>query len=135
MKTTASITAMMLALAVMATGCNKKDDNPNMGPAQEAGAAVDNATANAAQETREAAQNVENATENAAERVDAATDRAGERIENAAERAEKNLEQAGAEVKQETREASAEVRQGADAMADKTGAALERAGEKMQDKK
>ena len=62
MKTTATITALMLAVAVMATGCKKADDNPNMGPAQEAGAAVDAAAANAAQETREAAQNVENAT-------------------------------------------------------------------------
>ena len=51
MKTTATITALMLAVAVMATGCKKADDNPNMGPAQEAGAAVDNAAANAAQET------------------------------------------------------------------------------------
>ena len=50
MKTT-TISGIMLAVAVLVTGCNKND---GMGPAQEAGKAVDNAGAAVATESREA---------------------------------------------------------------------------------
>ena len=99
-----TIPALMLAVAMVATGCKKADDNPNMGPAQEAGAAIDNAGANTAAAAREGA-----------ERVDAATDRAAANMENAAERAGQN------------------IKEGASDATAATGRAVERAGEKIQD--
>lgn len=105
-----TISGILLAVAVMATGCKKADD-PTMGPAQEAGKAVDQAGANVAAETREGVQ----------------------KADAAAERAEANVEKAGAEVRQESKEAAAEVKQGVSNATDATGKAVERAGEKMQD--
>lgn len=129
-----TISALMLAVAVLATGC-KKDADPSTGPAQEAGKAIDNAGAKVAEETKEGAATVGAATERAAENVDQATDRAAANIDQATDKAAENLKEAGAEVRQESKEAAAEVRQGADAVNDKAGKALERAGEKMQDGK
>ena len=130
----ATISALMIAVAVLATRC-KKDADPSTGPAQEAGAAIDNAGAEVAQETKEAGAAIENSAERAAENVDQATDRAAANIDQATDKAAENLKEAGAEVRQETKEAAAEVRQGADAINDKAGKAVERAGEKMQDGK
>jgi hypothetical protein len=122
MKTT-TISAILLAVAVLATGCKKADD-PSMGPAQEAGKALDNAGAEVRQESREAAA----ATEHAA-------DRAGDKMREAGAEVRQETREAGAEVRQESRDAAQNVREGADKATDATGRALERAGEKMQDKK
>ena len=130
-----TISALMLAVAVLATGCKKADNDPSTGPAQEAGAAIDNAGAQVAEETKEGAAAVGAATEQAAENIDQATDRAAANIDQATDKAAANMREAGAEVRQESKEAAAEVAQGADAINDKTGKALERAGEKMQDGK
>jgi hypothetical protein len=130
-----TISAIMLAVAVLATGCKKADNDPSTGPAQEAGKAIDNAGAKVAEETKEGAAAVGAATERAAENVDQATDKAAANVEHAAEHAKENMKEAGAEVRQESKEAAAEVRQGADAINDKAGKAVERAGEKMQDGK
>jgi hypothetical protein len=121
MKTT-TISGILLAVAVLATGCNKKADNDSMGPAQEAGKAVDNAGANVALETREGLQ-----------RADQATERAGQNMEQAAERAGDNMQRAGAEVRQESREAAQDVKQGVSKATEATGKSVERAGERIQD--
>ena len=130
-----TISAIMLAVAVLATGCKKADNDPSTGPAQEAGKAIDNAGAKVAEETKEGAAAVGAATERAAENVDQATDKAAANIDHATDKAAANMREAGAEVRQESKEAAAEVRQGADAINDKAGKAVERAGEKMQDGK
>lgn len=117
----AIISGIMLAAAVLATGC-KKADNDAMGPAQEAGKALDDAGAKVANETREGV-----------ERADQAAERAGANMERAADRAEANLEQAGAQVRQESREAAHDVKQGVSNATNATGKAVERAGEKIQD--
>jgi hypothetical protein len=87
-----TLAGIMMAVTVLATGCKKDVDGDGKGPAQEAGAAIDNAGQTVATETKEATAEAAAATERAGERVEAATERAGERIEAA-----------GAEVKQETR--------------------------------
>lgn len=137
MKTTTTLSGIMLAVAVLVTGCNKSD---NMGPAQEAGKAVDDAGRTVANETREGVAAADAAAERTGDRVEAAADRtearldaAGERAEAAADRAGDRVQAAGAEVRQESREAAAEAKA---ATADATAAAgrsVERAGEKMQD--
>lgn len=119
MKTTIALSAVMLSVAVLATGCNKKDD---MGPAQEAGAAIDNAGRTVADETREGVAAADAAAERAGERVEAAADRAGDRIDNAT-----------AEVRQETREAADDAKEAASDATAAAGRSVERAGEKMQD--
>jgi uncharacterized protein with beta-barrel porin domain len=116
-----TISGIMLAVAVLATGCNKADNN-SMGPAQEAGKAVDQAGANVARETREGI-----------ERADQATERAAANAERTAERAGDNIERAGAEVRQESREAAQDVKQGVSNATEATGRSVERAGERMQD--
>lgn len=119
--TKTTISAILLAVAVLTTGCAKKD-NDAMGPAQEAGKSLDQAGANAAQETREGVV-----------AADQAAERAGENMEQAADRAGDSMQRAGAEVRQESREAAAEVKQGVSNATDATGKAVERAGENMQD--
>lgn len=116
-----TLTGIMLAIAVLATGCSDRDRD-GRGPAEEAGKAVDDAGATVARET-----------EQGVERADAAAERAAENVDQAAERAEANIEQAGAEVRQETREAAADVKRGVSNATNETGKAVERAGEKIQD--
>jgi len=128
-----TISALMLAVAVLATGCKKADNDPSTGPAQEAGKTIDNTAAAAAQNTREAGAAVGAATERAAVNADKAAERAGDKIENAADRANQNMKEAGAEVRQESHEAAANVKEGAAHVTNKAGQGLERAGEKMQD--
>jgi hypothetical protein len=128
-----TISALMFAVAVAATGCKKADNDPSTGPAQEAGKAIDNTAANAAQDAKEGAAAVGNATERAVDNTAAAADRAGDKIENAADRAGQNMKEAGAEVRQESKEAAANVKEGAADATAKAGKGLERAGEKMQD--
>src|SRR5450830_1417650 len=116
-----TISALMLAVAVLATGCKKADNDPSTGPAQEAGKAIDQTGAAVADNAREGAAAVGQATERAAENVDKAAERAGDKIENAAERTGENLKEAGAEVRQESREAAQDVKEGAANVTDKAG--------------
>jgi hypothetical protein len=134
---TLSLSSILFAVAVLATGCHKAEDtNANtsgMGPAQSAGKAVDDAGAKAAAETREAAADANAAANRAGEKIDAATDRAAEKVDAAADRTAANMKEAGAEVRQESKEAAANVKEGAKDATSATGRALERTGEKMQD--
>jgi hypothetical protein len=50
-----TISSIMLAVAVLVTGCHKAEDKDGMGPAQSAGKAIDDAGAKAAAESKEAA--------------------------------------------------------------------------------
>jgi colicin import membrane protein len=133
MKTT-TISSILFAVAVLATGCHKADTttNKDMGPAQTAGKAVDDTGAKAAAETREAAADAKAAADRAATNANAAADRAGEKIDAAADRAGENMKQAGAEVRQDSKEAAHNVKEGAKDATAATGRALERTGEKMQ---
>jgi hypothetical protein len=117
-----TLTGIMLALAVLATGCSDRDRD-GRGPAEEAGKAVDDAGANVARETDQAVERADAAAERAAANVDAAAERAEANIEHAADHAEAGVERAGAEVREETREAAVA-----------TGKAVERTGEKIQEK-
>jgi colicin import membrane protein len=116
-----TISGIFLAVAVLATGCHKTDDTA-MGPAQQAGKAVDDAGATVAQNAREGA-----------ERADQAAERAGDKIDHAAKRAGDNLEQAGAEVRQESKEAAHDMKEDAKDATAATGKSIERAGERIQD--
>ncbi|HEY1044560.1 MAG TPA: hypothetical protein VGE60_11925 [Telluria sp.] len=127
-----TLTGIMLAVAVLATGCTKQD-NDGMGPAQEAGKAVDEAGATVARETEQGLERADQAAERAAANVDQAAERAEANIEHAADHAEANLEAAGAEVRQESREAAADVKRGVSNATNETGKAIERTGEKIQD--
>ena len=135
MKTT-TISGMLLAVAVLATGCHKAEptttDTNGMGPAQSAGKAVDDAGAKAAAESRQAAADANAAANRAGDKIDAATDRAGAKIDAAADRTADNMKQAGAEVRQGSKEAAHNVKEGASDATAATGRALERTGEKMQ---
>jgi hypothetical protein len=127
---TLSLSSILLAVAVLATGCHKAEDTTTpattdtatMGPAQSAGKAVDDAGANAAAATRDAAAD-----------ANAAANRAGEKVDAAADRAGQNMREAGAEVRQESKAAATNVKEGAKDATAATGRALERTGEKMQD--
>ena len=124
MKTT-TISALLFSVAVLATGCHKAETTTttnDMGPAQTAGKAVDDAGANAAAATRDAAAN-----------ANVAADRANAKIDAAADRTAANMREAGAEVRQGSKEAAANVKEGAKDATAATGRALERTGEKMQD--
>ena len=131
---TLSLSSILFAVAMLATGCHKAEDTntSGMGPAQSAGKAVDDAGAKAAAESREAAADVNAAANRAGEKIDAATDRAAEKVDAAADRTAANMKEAGAEVRQESKEAAANVKEGAKDATSATGRALEHTGEKMQ---
>jgi colicin import membrane protein len=133
MKTT-TISSILLAVAVLATGCHKAEPTTTngMGPAQAAGKAVDDAGAKAAEESRQAADKANAAAAHAGDKIDAATDRAGAKIDAAADRTADNMKQAGAEVREGSKEAAQNVKEGAADATAATGRALERTGEKMQ---
>src|SRR5437764_5303531 len=125
MKTT-TISSMLLAVAILATGCHKAETTTpattdGMGPAQAAGKAVDDTGAKAVEESRQAA-----------DKANAAAARAGDKIDAAAERTGENMRQAGAEVREGSKEAAQNVKEGAADATAATGRALERTGEKMQ---
>ena len=134
--TTLTLSSIMFAVAVLATGCHKTEkttvETNGMGPAQTAGKNIDDAGAKAAAESREAAANANAAANRAGEKIDAATDRAAVKADAAADRAAANMHEAGAEVRQESKEAAANVKEGAKDATSATGRALERTGEKMQ---
>jgi colicin import membrane protein len=60
-----TISSIMLAVAVLVTGCHKAEDKDGMGPAQTAGKAIDDAGAKAAAESKEAAANANAAAQQA----------------------------------------------------------------------
>jgi hypothetical protein len=132
MKTIKNITipSILLAVAVLATGCHKAEStDAGMGPAQAAGKAVDDTGAKVAAESKEAA-----------DRANAAAARAGDKVDAAAERAGDKMQQAGAEVRQESHEAAQNMKEGAqnvkEGAKDATAAAgrgIERTGERMQE--
>jgi colicin import membrane protein len=132
--TTISLSSILFAVAVLATGCHKAETTTNngMGPAQTAGKAVDDTGAKVAAESREAAADANAAANRAGEKIDAATDRAGAKIDAAADRTAANMREAGAEVRQESHEAAHNVKEGTKDATAATGRALERTGEKMQ---
>jgi predicted small secreted protein len=129
-----TVATLMLAVAALASGCHKADNNTNgMGPAQSAGKAVDDAGSKVATETREGAAVAGAVVDKAGENAKIAADHAGDKIENAADRAGDKAQQAGAEVRQESHEAAQNVKEGASKATTATGKAVERAGEKIQD--
>jgi hypothetical protein len=134
--TTISLSGLVLAVAVLATGCHKTEkttvETNGMGPAQTAGKAVDDTGAKAAANAREAAADANAAANRAGEKIDAATDRAAVKVDAATDRAAANMREAGAEVRQESHEAAANAKEGAKDATAATGRALERTGEKMQ---
>ena len=93
-----SIPSMLLAVAVLASGCHKTDktdaETNGMGPAQTAGKAVDDAGANAAQATREGAartdadahaagQDIKQGVSNATDATGKALERTGQKMQDA----------------------------------------------------
>ena len=58
-----TLAGIMMAVTVLATGCKKDVDGDGKGPAQEAGAAIDNAGQTVATETKEATAEAAAATE------------------------------------------------------------------------
>lgn len=114
--------ALLLALGALASGCQKPSDPAAVGPAQKAGAVVDTAAANAAEDAREAAaqaargaRKVEGDARQAAENATDAADAAGERIS------------------EQSRQAASNVKNSVDALVNKAGVGVERAGQKIQD--
>jgi colicin import membrane protein len=140
MKTT-TISSLLLAVAVLATGCHKAEptttttttaETNGMGPAQAAGKAVDDTGAKVAEESRQAADKANAAAERAGDKANAAAERAGDKIDAAAERTGENMRQAGANMREGSKEAAHNVKEGAADATAATGRALERTGEKMQ---
>jgi hypothetical protein len=123
---TLSIPSILLAVAVLATGCHKTEkttvETNGMGPAQTAGKAVDDAGANAAQATSEGAA-----------RTEAAARHAGDQISDAAARTDAAAREAGADARADAHEAGKDIKQGVSNATDATGRGLEHAGQKMQD--
>jgi uncharacterized protein YceK len=110
-----SIPSILLAVAVLASGCHKTEkttvETNGMGPGQTAGKAVDDAGANTA----------------------AAARQAGDNMSDAAVRTGAAAREAGAEAKADAHEAGQDIKQGAKDATDATGKAVERTGQKMQD--
>jgi hypothetical protein len=134
--TTISLSSIVLAVAVLATGCHKTEkttvETNGMGPAQTAGKAVDDTGAKVAADSRAAAADANAAANRAGEKIDAATDRAAVKVDAAADRTAANMREAGAEVRQESHDAAQNMKEGTKDATAATGRALERTGEKMQ---
>lgn len=101
MRTTTTLTAALLALAVLA-GCQPKHDTGAIGPAQQAGKAVDDAGAQVAKslhapidKAQEAKRKMEEAGEQARQQIDAATDDARQGLDKATNEVGKKVEQVG----------------------------------------
>jgi hypothetical protein len=134
-KTTFTLSAMLLSVAMLAAGCHKTDENANagMGPAQSAGKAVDDAGANAAAATREGAAKTEAAVDQAGDKAHDAAQRAGENMSDAAHQTAAAAKEAGADAKVEAKQAGQNLKEGAANATDAAGRGLEKAGQKMQD--
>jgi hypothetical protein len=106
-----SIWNALLAVALVAgvAGCNKRDEA--MGPAQKAGAAVDNAGAKVAGEMQD--------------KLDRAR-QAGQDVANSAEATRSKIEEA-------TASAAADASKGLNKATEEVGKKVERAGEKIQE--
>ena len=105
-----------LLLAVSIAACTRDDEA--MGPAQQAGKAVD-----------EAGQKVANGLRAPLEKADEAAQRAARRADEAREHLAERTEDARAKIKDATREAE----RGLEKATSKVGEKVERAGEKMQE--
>lgn len=118
MKMTRMFGAPLLAavLAVLAA-CSPRDDDA-MGPAQQAGKAMDEAGDKVARELRAPLEKADEAAQRAVERADEAKDRLVERTE---------------EAREKIRDATAEAERGLEKASSKVGEKVERAGEKMQE--
>ena len=77
-----TLAGIMMAVTVLATGCKKDVDGDGKGPAQEAGAAIDNAGQTVANETKEAAAEVGAAADRAQDATGRALERAGEKMQD-----------------------------------------------------
>jgi hypothetical protein len=123
---TLSIPSILLAVAVLATGCHKTEkttvETNGMGPAQTAGKAVDDAGANAAVVTQQAGENARDAAQ-----------RAGDKMSDAAARTDAAAHDAAADARADAHAAGKDIKQGVSNATDATGRGLEKAGQKMQD--
>ena len=108
---TVSIFSALLAVALVAgvAGCSKRDEA--MGPAQKAGAAVDNVGAKVASDMQD--------------KLDRAR-QAGQQVANSAEETRSKIEQA-------TTDAAADASKGLNKATEEVGKKVERAGEKIQE--
>jgi F0F1-type ATP synthase membrane subunit b/b' len=109
MKTT-SISAVLVAVAVLAglAGCGKREEG--MGPAQKAGQAVDNAGDKVARElhdkldkANQAAQDAAKAAENTKDKIAEATEDASKGLNTATEEVGKKVERAGEKIQEAAR--------------------------------
>jgi hypothetical protein len=106
MKATSILTALMaLALVAGVTGCHKRDEA--MGPAQQAGQAVDNAGDKVARElhdkldrANEAAQSMAAKAEATKSQIEAATADASKGLDKATEEVGKKVERAGEKIQE-----------------------------------
>jgi hypothetical protein len=104
MRNTTIMAAVMAAAAL--AGCQPKHDNGAIGPAQQAGKAVDDAGAKVAKS------------------LHAPIDKA--------EEAKRKMAEAGEQARRQIEEATDDARQGLDKATDEVGKKVERVGEKMQ---
>jgi hypothetical protein len=123
---TLSIPSILLAVAVLATGCHKTEkttvETNDMGPAQTAGKAVDDAGAKTAAAAQQAGDNARDAAQ-----------RAGDKMSDAAARTDAAAREAGADARANAHEAGQDIKEGVSNATDATGKAVERTGQKMQD--
>ena len=99
-----TLLAALLALAALA-GCQPKHDTGAIGPAQQAGKAVDDAGAKVAQslhapidKAQEANRKMLEASENAKKQIEEATDDARDGLNHATKEVGKKVEQAGEKI-------------------------------------
>ncbi|MGZ8290503.1 MAG: hypothetical protein ACXW2U_18665 [Telluria sp.] len=107
--TPAARALLVVALIASVSACSRREEE--VGPAQKAGAAIDNAGDKVARELQE---NLEKA------------DKAGQDIANAARAT-------GDQIEDATRDATRDAGRGLDETTNKVGKKVERAGEKIQD--
>jgi hypothetical protein len=91
----------MLALAVSLTGCTKKEDE--MGPAQKAGAAIDNAGDRVAKDIHEKLDKARDAGQDVAEAAKVQGEAIKEATAEVAEEAGKKVEEAGKNMQEAAR--------------------------------
>jgi hypothetical protein len=96
---------LMLALAAGLSGCKKTDES--MGPAQKAGAAIDNAGQKVADKLHEpidkanqVGEQIAEAAKNTGEQIDKATEDASKGINKATEEVGKKVERAGEKIQE-----------------------------------
>ena len=108
MKTT--FKRVLVAVAILAGVAGCKRDEP-VGPAQKAGAAIDNAGDKVAREVQDSLR----------------------KADEAADRMREKAKVTGEQIKEATEEATRDAKNGLDKATDEVGKKVEKAGEKMQD--